>query len=87
MEIYIRYEFLEKPDFTYLREQGHDVVDSLQPFVIQEAVLNDEGEIIQDAVYSDKFPVDIIYIDAEPDESLEACRVTPVTPKHRILGK
>lgn len=81
-QTYCKYEFSELPDLSNI--DGDVVINA--PFNIKDAVIDEQGEILEPAIKGTKIPVDILYIE-EPDPSLEPFKVTPKKPKATILGR
>ena len=83
---FLKYEFENKEQFDTLKDLhltdednnliGVAVVE-VGHITIEEAILSEDGEVIKEAVYSDKFAVDILWQSIEPLTELESFEVYP----------
>ena len=96
--IYKRYEFndeeqyLDKVDAFDKGEEGQLLIKAnfspLGYLTLEDAIVNEDGDVVQDAIVSDKYAVDVLW--KEFDESpygWKSYEVEPSNPKHKILGQ
>lgn len=96
--IYKRYEFndeeqyLEKVGNFDRGEEGQILVNAefipLGFLTLEEAILNEDEDIVQDAVISEKYAVDVLWKDLEESPyGWKTYEVEPKNPKHKIFGQ